>query len=288
MYDHRTRENAMNIQAPKPATIDFAAVKSRQHAAWSSGDYAIVGTTIQIVGENLCEAVDLRSNQKVLDVAAGNGNATLAAARRFANVTSTDYVGALLERGRQRAEAERLPVTFREADAEALPFDDASFDVVLSSFGVMFAPDHQRSANEMKRVCRPGGKIGLANWTPDSFIGQVFKTIGKYVPPAPGLQSPALWGSRTHLETLFGPDTTVAGITRNFAFRYKSPDHWVEVFRTYYGPMLKAFAAIDTEKRWALEADLYGLLATFNTAEDGTLVVHSEYLEAVITRRPKA
>ena len=194
----------MNVQTAIPATIDLAAVKARQQGAWGSGDYAVVGTTLQIVGEMLCEAVDLRSNQRVLDVAAGNGNATLAAARRFAEVVSTDYVGSLLERGRERAEAERLPVTFQEADAENLPFADASFDVVLSTFGVMFTPNQEQAASELMRVCRPGGKIGLANWTPESFIGKLFKTIGKYVPPAPGVKSPALWGTKAHLAALFG------------------------------------------------------------------------------------
>jgi ubiquinone/menaquinone biosynthesis C-methylase UbiE len=184
----------------------------------------MIGTTLQIVGEMLCEAVDLRSNQRVLDVAAGNGNATLAAARRFADVVSTDYVGALLDRGRERAEADRLPVTFQVADAEALPFSDASFDVVLSTFGVMFTPNQAQAANELRRVCRPGGKIGMANWTPESFIGNVFKTIGKYVPPAPGMKSPVLWGSKGHLDTLFGSKATVAVESKNFVFRYKSPE----------------------------------------------------------------
>jgi ubiquinone/menaquinone biosynthesis C-methylase UbiE len=233
----------------------------------------------------LCEAVDLRSTQRVLDVAAGNGNATLAAARRFADVVSTDYVGALLERGRERAKADRLTVTFREADAEALPFEDASFDVVLSTFGVMFTPDQAQAAHELTRVCRPGGKIGLANWTPDGFIGQLFKTIGKYVPPAPGVKSPVLWGSKAHLDTLFGSQTPVAAQSKNFVFRYKSPAHWIEIFRTYYGPVVKAFAAIDPKAREALEVELYALLDKFNVAKDGTLVVPSEYLEVVITKR---
>jgi ubiquinone/menaquinone biosynthesis C-methylase UbiE len=272
----------MNVQAA--TTIDLATIKGRQQAAWGSGDYAMIGTTLQIVGEMLCEAVDLRSNQRVLDVAAGNGNATLAAGRRFADVVSTDYVAALLERGRERAAAERLPVTFQEADAEALPFADASFDVVLSTFGVMFTPNQERAANEMRRVCRPGGKIGMANWTPESFIGQLFKTIGKYVPPAPGLKSPALWGDKAHLGTLFGSKVTIAAESKNFVFRYKSPKHWVEIFRGYYGPVVKAFAAIDPRASSALEADLYALLDKFNVAEDGTLVVPSEYLEVVITK----
>ncbi len=275
----------MNIQAPAPATIDLAAIKARQQVAWGSGDYAIVGTTVQIVGETLCEAVDLRAGQRVLDVAAGNGNATLAAARRFADVVSTDYVGALLDRGRLRAAADGMSVAFQEADAEALPFADASFDVVLSTFGVMFTPNQQQAANELLRVCRPGGKIGLANWTPESFVGKVFKAIGKYVPPAPGAKSPALWGTKAHLDALFGSKATVAVESRIFSFRYKSPEHWVEVFRTYYGPVLKAFAAIDPEAREALETDLYALLDQFNVAADGTLVAPSEYLEVVIAKR---
>jgi len=221
----------------------------------------------------------------VLDVAAGNGNATLAAARRFAEVVSTDYVGALLERGRERAQAERLAVTFQEADAEALPFGDATFDVVLSTFGVMFTPSQQQAAAEMLRVCRPGGKIGLAKWTPDSFIGQLFKTIGKYVPPAPGVKSPALWGSEGHLAGLFGPAVTLAGTSRQFTFRYRSPTHWMDVFTTYYGPVVKAFAALDSDGRKTLEADIRALLDTFNDATDGTLVAPSEYLEVVIIKK---
>jgi len=275
----------MNVQTPIAAAVDLAIVKGRQQIAWGSGDYAVVGTTLQIVGETLCEAVDLRSNQRVLDVAAGNGNATLAAARRFAEVVSTDYVGALLERGKERAKAERLAVTFQEADAEALPFGDATFDVVLSTFGVMFTPSQQQAAAEMLRVCRPGGKIGLANWTPDSFIGQLFKTIGKHVPPAPGVKSPALWGSEGHLAGLFGPAVTLASTSRQFTFRYRSPTHWMDVFTTYYGPVVKAFAALDSDGRKALEADIRALLDTFNDATDGTLVAPSEYLEAVITKK---
>jgi ubiquinone/menaquinone biosynthesis C-methylase UbiE len=275
----------MNVQTPIAPAVDLATVKGRQQIAWGSGDYAVVGTTLQIVGETLCEAVDLRSNQRVLDVAAGNGNATLAAARRFAEVVSTDYVGTLLERGKERAQAERLAVTFQEADAEALPFDDASFDVVLSTFGVMFTPNQQQAAAELLRVCRPGGKIGLANWTPNSFIGQLFKTIGKYVPPAPGVKSPALWGSEGHLAGLFGPTVALATTSRQFAFRYRSPAHWMDVFTTYYGPVVKAFAALDADGRKALEADIRALLDTFNDATDGTLVAPGEYLEVVITKK---
>ena len=274
----------MNIQPTEPRDIDFAAIKSRQHAAWGSGDYAIVGTTVQIVGETLCEAVDLRAGERVLDVAAGNGNATLAAARRFAEVVSTDYVGALLERGRERAKADRLPVTFLEADAENLPFETGSFDVVLSTFGVMFAPDHETAASELVRVCRRGGRIGLANWTPESFVGRLFKLIGQYVPPAPGVRSPALWGTKAYLRGLVGAQASVAAESRTFVFRYKSPEHFIEIFRNYYGPMLKAFAALDQAARAALEKDLHALIDEFNVAEDGTAVIPSEYLEAVITK----
>lgn len=274
----------MNIQTPVTATVDLAAVKSRQQAAWGSGDYAVIGTTLQIVGETLCEAVDLRSGQRVLDVAAGNGNATLAAARRFADVVSTDYVGSLLDRARERVEAERMAVMFQEADAENLPFPDASFDVVLSTFGVMFTPDQERAAAELMRVCRPGGKIGMANWTPDGFIGRLFKIIGRYVPPAPGMKGPALWGKKTHLDALF-PGTVIVAEKKHFMFRYKSAAHWIETFRTYYGPVLKTFAAIAPDARAALEADLYALLDELNIAKDGTLVVPSEYLEVVISKK---
>ena len=275
----------MTVRTIAPPVVDVAAIKGRQQLAWSSGDYAVVGNTLQIVGESLCEAVDLRSTQRVLDVAAGSGNATLAAARRFADVVSTDYVGALLEHGRERARAERFPVTFQEADAEALPFTDASFDIVLSTFGVMFTPNQETAAAELLRVCNAHGKIGLANWTPESFIGRLFKTIGKYIPPAPGVRSPALWGDEAHLATLFGPKANVAAASRHFVFRYKSPDHWLEIFRTYYGPVLKAFAALDETGRAGLENDINDLLDRFNTAKDGTLVLPSEYLEVIITKK---
>jgi SAM-dependent methyltransferase len=267
------------------APVDLAAVKTRQQAAWATGNYAVVGTTLQIVGENLCEAINLRPGSRVLDVAAGNGNATLAAARRWCEVTSTDYVGSLLEAGKARAQAEGHAITFREADAEKLPFADASFDYVLSTFGVMFTADHAKAANELARVCKPGGKIGLANWTPESFIGQVFKTIGKYVAPAPGVQSPALWGTQAHLESLFGKGaSSIRAASRAFMFRYRSPVHFLEVFRTYYGPMNKTFGALDAQKQEAFTQDLLALMAKGNLATDGTLVLPSEYLEVVIER----
>ncbi|WP_245578974.1 class I SAM-dependent methyltransferase [Inquilinus limosus] len=260
-------------------------MKSRQHGAWSSGDYAVVGTTLQIVGEQLCEALDLRAGQTVLDVAAGNGNAALAAARRWCDVVATDYVPALLQRARERAEAERLPMQFREADAEALPFADESFDVVVSTFGVMFTPDQDRAAAELLRVCRRGGRIGLANWTPDGFIGQLFKTIGRHLPPPAGTRSPALWGTRERLAELFSAQAeSVASAQRHFVFRYRSPGHWLEVFKTYYGPVLKAFAALPPAGQAALEADLVALIGRFNRSGDGSMVVPSEYLEVVVTK----
>jgi SAM-dependent methyltransferase len=265
---------------------DFTALKTRQRAAWASGDYAVIGTTLQIVGELLAEACDLRWDEQVLDVAAGNGNATLAAARRGCKVTSTDYVSSLLEMGAERADAERLDVTFQVADAEALPFEGASFDAVLSTFGVMFAPDQKKAASELLRVCRPGGRIGLSNWTPDSFVGQMFKTLGRYLPPPQGVQSPALWGVETHLRSLFGNRAASIAITpRKFNFRYRSAAHFIEVFRTWYGPVHKAFAALPADKAIALEQDLTDLLNGMNRAGGGSLVVPSEYFEIVITRR---
>ena len=274
-----TSQNRQSVGQP-----DLKALKVRQQAAWSSGDYALIGTTLQIVGEELCEALDIRSGQKVLDVAAGNGNVSLAAARRWCDVVATDYVPALLDRARERAAAERLDIEFREADAEALPFPDGSFDVVVSTFGVMFTPDQERAAAEMARVCKRGGKIGLANWTPEGFIGQVFKTIGKHVPPAAGAKSPALWGTRARIEELFGPHGRIDSAQRNFVFRYRSPQHWLEVFKTYYGPVLKTFAALEPAAQAALQRDLMALIERFNRSGDGTMVVPSEYLEIVITR----
>jgi ubiquinone/menaquinone biosynthesis C-methylase UbiE len=275
---------ADRAQAQAPA--DLSAVKSRQQVAWSSGDYAVVGTTLQIVGEELCEALDLRAGQRVLDVAAGNGNMTLAAARRWGKVVSTDYVPALLERGRERAAAERLDIEFRQADAEALPFGDATFDVVASTFGVMFTPDQERAASEVIRVCKPGGKIGLANWTPDGFIGQLFRTIAKHLPPPAGVRSPSLWGTEARIGEMFGKQASAIAIEqRSFAFRYRSAQHWLDVFKTYYGPTLKAFAALEPRAQSALADDFIALVGRFNRSGDDTMVAPSDYLEIVITRR---
>jgi ubiquinone/menaquinone biosynthesis C-methylase UbiE len=267
-------------------SFDPQAMKTKQQAAWSSGDYAVVGTTLQIVGESLCEALNMRAGQRVLDVAAGNGNASLAAARRFGDVTSTDYVPALLERGRERALAERLDMTFREADAEALPFANASFDIVLSTFGVMFTADQERAASELMRVCKRGGKIGLANWTPDGFIGQLFKAIGKHVPPPAGAKSPALWGTRARMVELFGAHaSSIEAMPRQFTFRYRSADHWMDVFKTYYGPLLKAFAALDPAGQTALENDIKAIIQKLNRSGDDAMIVPSDYLEVVVILR---
>ena len=267
------------------AALDFAMIKQRQQATWASGDFAVIGTTLQIVGESLAEAVDVRAGERVLDVAAGNGNATLAAARRFADVISTDYVPALLDKGRSRAQAEGLNVQFQVADAEELPFDDASFDVVLSTFGAMFTPEPERPAREMLRVLRDGGRIGLANWTPEGFIGRLFKVIGTHLPPPAGLKSPALWGTESRIVELFGPwAAQIHCERRHFNFRYRSAAHWVQIFRDFYGPTHKAFAALAESAKPALERDITALLEQMNTAGTASLVVPSEYLEVVITK----
>ncbi len=270
------------IAKPQP---DFIAVKKRQQATWASGDFAVIGTTLQIVGETLAEAADVRAGENVLDVAAGNGNASLAAARRFAHVTSTDYVPELLDRGADRARAEGLKIRFEVADAEGLPYHDASFDVALSTFGVMFTPEHARAAGELLRVVRPGGRIGLANWTPEGFIGQLFKVIGRHVPPPVGVESPALWGTEPHIVRLFGRQAVDIRCQRRlFNFRYESPGHWLQVFRDYYGPTLKAFAALDCAGQEALERDISALLEGMNIAGPNSLVVPAEYLEIVIVK----
>ena len=270
------------------AAPDFDAIKKKQQSTWASGDFAVVGTTLQIVGELLAEAVDIRSGERVLDVAAGNGNATLAAARRFASVTSTDYVPALLEKSEARAKAEGLPVTYKVADAEQLPFPDSSFDVALSTFGVMFTPQHTRSSGELMRVVRPGGRIGLANWTPEGFIGQLFKVIGGFVPPPPGVKSPALWGTEAYLQELFGREASdIRAQRRMFNFRYHSPEHFVQIFRDFYGPTHKAFGALDATGQKGLAEGIIALLERMNVGGKGPIVVPGEYLEVVVTRKGK-
>lgn len=260
-------------------------LRTRQQATWASGDYAKIGVTLQIVGEQLCESLDLRPGSRVLDVAAGNGNATLAAARRFADVVSTDYVAALLAAGETRARAEGQTVSFVEAAAEDLPFEDASFDYVLSTFGVMFAADHARAAQEMLRVTRPGGAIGLANWTPSGFIGQLFKVVGRHVPPPPEATSPLRWGTEEGLREYFSADgTTWRATPRIFNFRYQSVEHFVDMFRMWYGPVLKAFQNLSAAASPALEAALRTLVREWNRSGDGTVVIPAEYLEVRIVR----
>jgi len=282
----RTQNTSIKVPAASNTNVDFNAIKQRQQATWASGDFAIIGTTLQIVGESLAEAVDVRAGELVLDVAAGNGNATLAAARRFASVTSTDYVPHLLEKGAARAKAEGLDVQFQVADAEALPFDDASFDVVLSTFGAMFTPEHHKAAHELLRVVRSGGRIGMANWTPEGFIGQLFRVIGAYVPPPAGTKSPALWGSEPRIVELFGPEAIdIRCVRRNFSFRYRSAAHWIEIFRNFYGPTHKAYAALDPARQASMTKDITALLEGLNVAGSSSLVVPGEYLEVVITKK---
>jgi SAM-dependent methyltransferase len=278
-----TKESDMTITTD--SAVDFDAIKTRQQGTWASGDYAVIGTTLQIIGESLCEAVDVAAGERVLDVAAGNGNASLAAARRGCEVTATDYVPALLAGTKARAEAEGLTIDVREADAEALPFADGSFDVVLSTLGVMFTPNQEQAADELLRVCRPGGRIGLANWTPEGFVGQMFKIVGQYMPPPPGIRSPLQWGTEGRLAELFGTEVSSVAVRRvNFIFRYRSAQEWVDVFRDYYGPTHKAFGALDADKQAAFEHDLVALADQHNTSSNGTLRVASEYLEIVATK----
>lgn len=265
---------------------DLLAIKGRQQRTWAAGDFAEVATTMTIVGESLSEAAALQPGWQVLDVATGSGNTAIAAARRFCDVTGVDYVPELIERGRERAAAERLSITFRNGDAEALPFPAASFDATLSSYGVMFAPNQEQTARELLRVTRPGGVIALANWTPDGFIGEMFKVIGRHIPPPAGLKSPLLWGTEQRLQELFGDDAMIVTATRReFVFRYRSAAHWLEFFRTYYGPTLKAFEALDPAGQQALEADLLDLAARGNATPGATLAVPAAYLEVVLTRK---
>jgi SAM-dependent methyltransferase len=263
---------------------NLEAIKQRQQATWASGDYAVIGTTLQIVGEMLCEAVDVAAGWQVLDVAAGNGNASLAAARRGCDVTATDYVEALLARARLRADADGLRLTTRVADAEALPFDDASFDAVLSTFGVMFTPNPERAAAEMIRVCRPGGRIGLANWTPNGFVGQMFKIVGAHVAPPAGVPSPLVWGTEDRLRELFGHHAHVAVTRREYNFRFRSAADYFDTFQAYYGPMVRAWDALDTDGQASLREQLMALADGANRHSGGALIVPSEYLEVVVTR----
>lgn len=260
-------------------------IKERQQKTWTSGDYAKIGNPLVIMGERLCETVDLRSGQKVLDVATGSGNTAISAARRFCEVTGLDYVPELIEQARKRAEAEHLDITFEVGDAEEVPYPDGSFDAVLSTVGVMFAPDQEKAAGELLRICKPGGTIGLANWVPDGYIGNVFRTVGKHFPPPPGIKPPPLWGTEERLQELLGDDvSSLETRRRTYMFRYLSAEHFIERFRSYYGPMRKAFESLDEDGRQALESDLKELIHYWNVSGDETAVLPSDYLEVVGVR----
>jgi SAM-dependent methyltransferase len=264
--------------------MDIATIKQRQQATWASADYAPVGTRLLLTAELLCEAVDLRAGERVLDVACGNGNAALAAARRFCQVTGIDYVPAMLEQARRRAQAEGLEVAFQEADAEALPFPDASFDAVLSACGAMFAPDQERTAAELLRVCRPGGRIGMVNWMPDSYVGGLFRAIGRHLPPPPGVRPPVLWGSEERLRELFGPEVTISAPRRSFHWRFPSAEHQAEFFATFYGPAHRALTTLGNDRAAELKAEMVQTARRFDVSDDDTLVLRMDYLEAVVDK----
>jgi SAM-dependent methyltransferase len=266
-------------------TLDLGSIKERQQVTWASGDFHAVAVTITLVGELLCESVDVGADEHVLDVACGSGNTALAAARRFAIVTGVDYVAALVTRARDRFAIEGLDGTFVEGDAEHLPFEDESFDVVLSTFGSMFAPNQERAAAELVRVCRPGGRIGMANWTPEGTIGELFRITGRHLPPPVGLRPPTEWGSEERVRELFSDAVSdLHTASREFVFRYRSPEHWLEYWRAYYGPTLKAFEALGDDSQ-AYAGELLDMWRRRNRATDGTLAVPSEYLEVVATKR---
>ena len=266
--------------------VDLEAVKQVQQKTWSEGDFAMVAGLIMKVAEDLVEALEIVPGERVLDVACGSGNGAIAAERRsWGNVVGADFVPALLERGRERAAAEKLDIEFVEADAEQLPFGDGEFDVVMSIFGAMFAPDHERCARELLRVCKPGGRIGMANWVPDSGVGQMFMTVAKHAPPPPGVKPPLLWGTEEHLRDCFGDGITEMRIERKRSRQtFRSVDHWMDFFRTYFGPTKVAFERVGPDGEAALEADLRAFLEEANTAGDRALVLEPEYLEVVATR----
>jgi len=266
-------------------TPDLGAIKKRQQQTWASGDFAVVGARMALVSEKLCDHADLHAGWRVLDVATGSANAALAAARLGCQVVGVDYVPALLERGRKRAAAEGLDIELVEGDAEELPFADASFDAVTSVFGAMFAPDHAKAASELLRVVRPGGTIALVSWAPDGFIGDLFRTTAKHVPPPPGVQSPMLWGTEPHLRELFGEEIQSLEVTeQTFTWRYEKPEDFVTFFRLWYGPTLKAFAALDDTKRDALEIDLTELAKAHDRLGTDAIAIPATYIEAIAVR----
>jgi len=270
---------------PTKTVSDLAQVKERQQQMWASGDFHAVATLIQPVADVLCDAVDLQAGWRVLDVACGSGNAAIAAARCGCDAVGIDYVPALLARGRRRAEAEGLSIELLEGDAEAIPLPDRSFDAVLSVFGSMFAPNHRQAAIELARVCEPGGRIGLATWTPDGFIGEMLKVVAAHVPPPPGVPSPILWGTESYLRELFGDQIdTLACRERTFTFRFRSAEAYVDYFRTYYGPIVKAFETAGTAGGAALFGDLVDLVRRFARTTSGPVSIPATYLETVAVR----
>jgi SAM-dependent methyltransferase len=265
---------------------DYTAITNRQQQVWSNGDFAKLGSRFAVLpGERLCETIDLRAGERVLDVAAGNGAASLAAARRFGDVIATDFVPELLAHAATRADVDDLPLTTKVADCQALPFEDESFDVVLSTFGAMFAPDQERTANELLRVCRTGGRIGLVNWTPDGMMGDVFRATGAHVPPPAGIRSPLEWGSEHRLRELFGARVTSLRLsTEQVIWRFSSALHMLEYFRAWFGPTKTAFEALDTGAQARLGEDLLAVYAKHNRSGDETVVAPSDYVEAVAVK----
>ena len=275
----------MAVAHDKPSSLDLGALKARQQAMWASGDYGAVASKIVNVAERLCDAADLHAGWRVLDVATGNGNVAIAAARRGCGVVGVDYVPALLDHGRLRAEVEGLDVTLLEGDAESLAFPDASFDAVTSVFGVMFAPDQPKAAAELLRVCRPGGTIGLVSWTPTGYIGEMFRTTATHVPPPAGAPSPFRWGTEDGLTELLGHGVSSLEVEeRTFTFRYASAEDFVAYFRTWYGPTLKAFETLDEDGQSALESDLVELARRHDRGPDGSMAVDATYVEAIAIR----
>jgi ubiquinone/menaquinone biosynthesis C-methylase UbiE len=283
---HLSTITLTSAMTPTSDTLDYSAITNNQRVTWSTGDFAVIGLSIVPVADALVEAADPHATARVLDVACGSGNVAIAAARRYCEVTGVDYVPALLERGRQRAQAEGTRIRFDEGDAQALPYADAAFDFVFSTFGVMFAPDQEQTARELLRVCRTSGTIALANWTPDGAAGEFFRVVSKHMPPAPGLRPPTRWGTEVGVRELFGGGigslrTRVRSVTQY----YRSVSHMVDVFRTYFGPTARAFASLDPDAREALDRDLTALFSKHNRATDGTVVIAFEYLEALIEKK---
>lgn len=266
--------------------MEMQALREAGQKTWSEGDFAVVAAIVMMVSEELVEALEVVPGERVLDVACGSGNAALAAARRsWGGVTGVDFVPALLARARERAAAERLEIEFVEGDAADLPFAEAEFDVVSSVFGAMFAPDQAQAAAELLRVCKPGGRIGMANWVPDGPVSQLFAIVAKHAPPPPGFTPPVLWGTEEKVRELLGPGLTDLKMERRVSRQpFRSIDHYLEIFRSYFGPIKMAFDRVGVDGEAALEADLREQLEKCNTAGDRAFVLEPEYLQVIATR----